>query len=228
MVVAPPWRIEPLFTQQPNFFWSPMPESACFDPPNIAQKLGKMANVILLPVPDFGGTMAYQLQSGMRFTQSSGYVGFEPVPERRYRALDGLDLGNLEPGFGRDLAGYCAMRVRNDALRGGHGEKIPGGGDRHHRGDTLTAQQAGDLAVFIHHQSRAAGLRQIVGEPGGDFAGIGLVGKVGRFHGDDIGTTTRPMAFSTNKAPPAARWLRGAVSGITTVGVKRGCCMARG
>ncbi len=108
VVVAPPWQIKPMFAPQTHFYWTPIPESAFFNPQNITQKLGKMANVILLPGPDFGGTMAYQLQSGMRFTQSRGYVGFEPVPERRYSVLDSLDFGNLAPNFGNDFSAYCA------------------------------------------------------------------------------------------------------------------------
>ncbi len=118
VVVPPPWTIEPIFMPRAHFFWSPMPESAFFSPANINRKLGDMPNVILLPVPDFGGTMAYQLQAGMRFTQSGGYVGFEPVPERRYRALDGLNFGNLEPDFGKDLAAYCASHLVGYILMG--------------------------------------------------------------------------------------------------------------
>ncbi len=51
--------------------------------------------------------MAYQLQSGMQFTQSSGYVGFEPVQERRYKVLDSLDFGVLKPDFDKDFLAYC-------------------------------------------------------------------------------------------------------------------------
>jgi len=107
VVLPPPWQIEPIFARQQNFFWSPMPSSPFFTPSHIDKVLGKMANVILLPVPKFGGTMAYQLQSGMQFTQSSGYVGFEPVQERRYKVLDSLDFGVLKPDFDKDFLAYC-------------------------------------------------------------------------------------------------------------------------
>jgi hypothetical protein len=91
--------------------WTPVPLEPFFEPQNVAASVEKDANVILLPYS--GPGLLWQWQSGMRFTQSGGYVGFTPQSE----ALNWPVLGNLSTGTGgslfeNDLSGFCvAHRV---------------------------------------------------------------------------------------------------------------------
>ena len=91
--------------------WTPLPLEPFFEPQNVAASIEMDANVIILPYS--GPGLLWQWQSGMRFTQSGGYVGFTPQSE----ALDWPVLGNLSTGTGgplfeNDLAGFCvAHRV---------------------------------------------------------------------------------------------------------------------
>jgi hypothetical protein len=50
--------------------WTPLPQEPVFQPQNVASVLGRGANVIVLPFGQYGPCMIWQLQSGMRFTQS--------------------------------------------------------------------------------------------------------------------------------------------------------------
>ena len=91
--------------------WTPLPLQAFFEPQNVAASIEKDANVIILPYD--GPSLLWQWQSGMRFTQSGGYVGFTPRPEAlNWPVLGNLSSGKAGPLFENDLSGFCvAHRV---------------------------------------------------------------------------------------------------------------------
>jgi hypothetical protein len=91
--------------------WSPLPLEPFFEAQNVAASIEKDANVIMLPYS--GPSLLWQWQSGMRFTQSGGYVGFTPLPEAlNWPVLENLSLGTAGPLFENDLSGFCvAHRV---------------------------------------------------------------------------------------------------------------------
>src|SRR4029077_4543417 len=59
--------------------WTPLPLEPFFEPQNVAASIEKDATVISLPCR--GPCLLWEWQSGMRFTQSGGYVGFTPLSE---------------------------------------------------------------------------------------------------------------------------------------------------
>jgi hypothetical protein len=91
--------------------WTPLPLEPFFEPQNVAASLEKDANVIILPY--LGPGLLWQWQSGMRFTQSGGYVGFVPQFEAgNWPAITYLFTGAVGPSFESDLSGFCvAHRV---------------------------------------------------------------------------------------------------------------------
>jgi hypothetical protein len=56
-----------------------------------------------------GPGTAWQLNSGLSFTQSDGYVGFRPVPEQRWSTLGSFLLG-MQPltDFDTVFPAFCA------------------------------------------------------------------------------------------------------------------------
>src|SRR5262249_55725221 len=86
--------------------WTPLPLEPFFEPQNLAASLEKDANVIILPY--LGPGLLWQLQSGMRFTQSGGYVGFTPRLESlNWPVVADLGTGVPGPHFENDLSGFC-------------------------------------------------------------------------------------------------------------------------
>ena len=91
--------------------WTPLPLEPFFEPQTVAASLEKDANVIILPY--LGPGLLWQWQSGMRFTQSGGYVGFTPPSEiENWPVVMNLYTGAAGPRFDNDLTGFCvAHRV---------------------------------------------------------------------------------------------------------------------
>jgi hypothetical protein len=91
--------------------WTPLPLVPFFEPQNVAASVEKDANVIILPY--LGPGLLWQWQSGMRFTQSGGYVGFTPQSEAvNWPVVTNLYTGTAGPLFENDLSGFCvAHRV---------------------------------------------------------------------------------------------------------------------
>jgi hypothetical protein len=91
--------------------WTPLPLEPFFEPQNVAAFIEKDANVIILPY--LGPGLLWQWQSGMRFTQSGGYVGFTPQSEAlNWPVVTNLYTGTAGPLFENDLSGFCvAHRV---------------------------------------------------------------------------------------------------------------------
>jgi hypothetical protein len=91
--------------------WTPLPLEPFFEPQNVAASIEKDANVIILPY--LGPGLLWQWQSGMRFTQSGGYVGFVPQSESwKWPVITYLFTGTPGPSFESDLSAFCmAHRV---------------------------------------------------------------------------------------------------------------------
>jgi hypothetical protein len=99
--------------------WSRWPVQPFFTPQNILQKLGNMPNVLVLPFGAYAPSLAWQLDAGMRFTQSGGYVGFKPYSEWGWLTFLGeLTTGAVSQQFGNDLAAFCAIHHVNYILIG--------------------------------------------------------------------------------------------------------------
>jgi hypothetical protein len=101
------------------YAWSPWPLQSFFTPQNVLQRLGNMPDVLVLPFGVFSRGLAWQLDAGMRFTQSPAYVGFVPYSEWGWLALlSELITGAVNPQFGNDLATFCASHHVNYILMG--------------------------------------------------------------------------------------------------------------
>jgi hypothetical protein len=92
-------------------YWTPLPLQPFFEPQNVDASIEKNANVIILPY--LGPGLLWQVQSGMRFTQSGGYVGFTPQLESwKWPVITYLYTGAVGPSFESDLSAFCmAHRV---------------------------------------------------------------------------------------------------------------------
>jgi hypothetical protein len=106
-IIEPPWQAQPIMTLPAKFTWTPWPEQPFFTKANIARALGDTPNVLILPFGPFGPNMAWQLNAGMAFTQSAGYVGFTPNRAAGWRVLGSLLFGPAEPDFASDFSGFC-------------------------------------------------------------------------------------------------------------------------
>ena len=91
--------------------WTPLPLQPFFEPQNVPASIEKDANVIILPYD--GPSLLWQWQSGMRFTQSGGYIGFTPPLEvENWPVVSCLFTGKAGSSFESDLSGFCvAHRV---------------------------------------------------------------------------------------------------------------------
>jgi len=91
------------------YAWSRWPTQPFFTPQHVQQALGPMPNVIILPFSWTGPGMAWQLEAGLRFTQSGGYLGFTPWREQSWGMgiLSALSNGMAGPDFGVGLAAFC-------------------------------------------------------------------------------------------------------------------------
>jgi len=85
--------------------WTPLALEPFFEPQNVAASIEKNANVIILPY--LGPGLLWQWQSGMRFTQSGGYVGFTPRWAWNWPVVMSLYTGKAGPRFENDLSGFC-------------------------------------------------------------------------------------------------------------------------
>ena len=104
--------------------WSPLPEEPLFQPQNVASVLGRDANVIVLPFAYTGPCMIWQLQSGMRFTQSGGNAGYPPIAEWDLPIIRNFYLGVAGPSFENDISAFC-LSHRVSAILVGPGTPAP-------------------------------------------------------------------------------------------------------
>lgn len=84
------------------------PAQPFFTPQNIRQVLGPNQNVLILPFGQQGPSMGWQLDGGMSFTQSGGYVGFVPKHEASWPIVAYLAANFVGPDFGDNLTAFCA------------------------------------------------------------------------------------------------------------------------
>lgn len=90
------------------YAWMPWPEQPFFTPQNVRQALGPHPDALILPFVWDGPGMAWQMDAGMRFAQSGGYVGFKPYGEGDWPVFEELSSGVPGPDFRNDLTAFCA------------------------------------------------------------------------------------------------------------------------
>lgn len=88
--------------------WTLWPVDPFFTPEHIQAALGKSPNVLILPYSEYGPGLAWQLDAGLKFTQSGGYTGAAPLSEGAWAAPMEFKTGNVSPQFANDLAAFCA------------------------------------------------------------------------------------------------------------------------
>jgi hypothetical protein len=91
------------------FRWTPLPLVPFFEPNNFDTSLGHNPNVIVLPFGNCCGrpSLIWQWQSGMRFTQSGGYLCYPPKSELAWPAVHAFETGSAGPGFENDVTAFC-------------------------------------------------------------------------------------------------------------------------
>jgi len=87
--------------------WATLPLEPFFEPENVVRSLGQDANVLILPYGYTGPSMIWQWQSGMRFSQSGGYLGPTPPSTATWPAVKSLYTGVVGPDFANDISGFC-------------------------------------------------------------------------------------------------------------------------
>ncbi|HVX57317.1 MAG TPA: hypothetical protein VHA37_06295, partial [Candidatus Saccharimonadales bacterium] len=89
--------------------WSRLPTLSFFTGQSIADHLGPHPNVIILPYDYFEPAMYWQVQSGMAFTQSGGYLGYVPraFAIHRWPVVGELLSRTPGPDFAQHLTAFC-------------------------------------------------------------------------------------------------------------------------
>jgi hypothetical protein len=100
--------------------WTPLPLQPFFEQRNVKAVLGEHANVLMLPYGWKGPSMLWQLQSGMSFTQSGGYLGTVPESEAALPIVSELYNGAPGPHFREHLIDFCRTH-QVTAILIGHG-----------------------------------------------------------------------------------------------------------
>jgi hypothetical protein len=88
--------------------WTRWSREPFFKPETVAEALGDMPNVLILPSGNSPRGLEWQLNVGMQFTQSPAYVGFVPYREQKWPIIGELTTGSVSQRFGNDLAAFCA------------------------------------------------------------------------------------------------------------------------
>ncbi len=102
------WQTHKLFPPAGVLYWTRWPEHPFFTPGHIRAALGPMPNVLILPDPVTSPAMAWQIDSGMGFTQATGYIGFRLANQLRWKGMDDLTWGRLMPNFTHFFPAFCA------------------------------------------------------------------------------------------------------------------------
>ena len=87
--------------------WTALPIQPFFEPENVVRSLGRDANVLIFPYGYAGPSMIWQWQSGMRFSQSGGYLGPTPPSTATLPAVKSFYTGVVGPDFANDISGFC-------------------------------------------------------------------------------------------------------------------------
>lgn len=88
--------------------WTPVPVQPFFSAKTIRAVLGPMTNVLILPFGGDGPGSIWQIESGMQFTQSGGYLGYTPYHEALLPAMTDLYQGVPDPYFKQEFVTLCA------------------------------------------------------------------------------------------------------------------------
>ncbi len=96
--------------------WTPIPVSPFFTPKNIATTIGQGKNVLILPFGGDGAGAIFQMQAGMSFTQTGGYLGYVPRHEASQQVVDDLVNGVADPNFNNQFPTFCASHKLNEIL----------------------------------------------------------------------------------------------------------------
>ena len=84
-----------------------VPRLSFFTSENVSKILPGVPNVLVIPFGPTGASNLWQVESGMTFTQSGGYLGMVPESEWRWTILGSLLNQTARPTFAKDLAGFC-------------------------------------------------------------------------------------------------------------------------
>jgi hypothetical protein len=96
-------------TGNPDVYpWTPVPVQAFFSAGNVRAVLGTGANVLILPFGGDGAGSIWQIEAGMQFTQSGGYLGYSPHHESLLPAMTDLYQGQPDPYFKQEFVRLCA------------------------------------------------------------------------------------------------------------------------
>jgi hypothetical protein len=87
--------------------WANVPRLSFFTPQNVSRILPHVPNVLIIPFGPESPSALWQLDSGMTFRQSGGYLGTVPVSEWKWPILGTLFLRTVKPDFASDLLQYC-------------------------------------------------------------------------------------------------------------------------
>lgn len=112
------WQTQPIFQEQTALKWSAWPAQPFFTPAHIRAALGPMPNVLLLPDPGHGPGMAWQVNAGLSFVQTDGYIGPVPVPEQKWDVAGQLVWGPPSPDFATKLTAFAAAHKLDYILIG--------------------------------------------------------------------------------------------------------------
>ncbi len=83
-----------------------------FDSVRNGSGLRRGQNALLLPFGPFGANMMWQWQARYGFNQAAGYTGLVPFPDAVDPMVVALGSGQIVPGLGSMIVGYCrAHRV---------------------------------------------------------------------------------------------------------------------
>src|SRR5271165_3151537 len=88
--------------------WTHVPRLSFFTPQNVSKTLPNVPNVLVIPFGPNGASTLWQVESGMTFTQSGGYLGMVPDSEWSWPILGSLFHQTAMPNFPTDLARFCA------------------------------------------------------------------------------------------------------------------------
>jgi hypothetical protein len=97
-----------LIPNRPMFPWTHVPRLSFFTEQNVSKILPSVPNVLIIPFGPTGASALWQVESGMSFTQSGGYLGMVPESEWRWVILGSLFRKIAMPDFAQDLAAFCA------------------------------------------------------------------------------------------------------------------------
>jgi hypothetical protein len=96
-----------LIPNRATFLWTQVPRISFFTQGNVSRILPGVPNVLVIPFGPTGASALWQVDSGMTFRQSDGYLGMVPVSQWKWPIPGSLFLRTVKPDFASDLVQYC-------------------------------------------------------------------------------------------------------------------------